>query len=244
MSLPFDHFVLLVNDLDAAAADFAAMGFSILERADTEHGKTEFKFVCFDDGSYILLTAFTSAEAQASHRLGGVLEAGEGWADWSFTVPSSQATAEALSAAGLPNRGPVPVSNVIADGSRWALELLMCGRGAEGDVSLPFVVSDVEGRSARIPAPVPHANGATGLVGLTISTADAAIVGKTLAALGGTETAPGHYDFGASWVEILPLDAPQARAGGGMVKAVLSGGEARDFDLALSHGAPLSMVRD
>jgi len=244
VSLPFDHLVLLVSDLDAAARDFAAMGFTVQQRADTEHGKTAFRFVCFDDGSYILLTAFTSAEAQASHRLGEVLAAGEGWADWSFTVPDAAATGAALTAAGLPGRGPVPVSNVIADGSRWALDLLMCGRGAGGDVALPFVVSDVEGRAARIPAPVPHANGATGLVALSLSSADRALVGRTLAVLGGTETAPGRYDFGRVRVEVLPLDAPGGRAGGGMVRAVLSGGEAREFDLALTHGAPLSMVRD
>lgn len=244
MSLPFDHLVLLVHDLNAAARDFAALGFTVQERADTEHGKTHFRFVCFDDGSYILLTAFTSAEGQATHRLGEVLAAGEGWADWSFTVPSAQDAADALKAEGLPVRGPVPVSNVIADGSRWALELTLTGRGAEGDVSLPFVVSDVEGRPARIPAPVPHANGATGIAGLSISTAGPAAVGRTLKALGGRETAPGRFDFGRVWVEVLPASTPLGRAGGGMVKAVLSGGAVREFDTALTHGAPLAMIRD
>ena len=239
----FDHFILLVTDLDAAARDFETMGFTVLERADTEHDKTAAKFVCFDDGSYLLLTCFTSAEAQASHRLGAVLSAGEGWADWCLTVPDAAATGAALAAAGLPLRGPISVSSVIADGSRWALELVLAGRGAKGDVCLPFVVSDVEGRAARIPAPKPHANGATALVGLSLSSGDPAIVGKTLKTLGATETAPGHFDFGDVWVEILPLDTPQGRAGGGMVKAVLSGGEARDFGLTLSHGAPLTMVR-
>ncbi|MCB1387603.1 MAG: VOC family protein [Rhodobacteraceae bacterium] len=243
MPIPFDHFVLLVQDLDQAARDFAALGFTVQTRADTEHGKAEYRFICFDDGSYLLLTAFTSPEAQATHRLGEVLAVGEGWADWSFTVPDAKAAAAALAAAGLPTRGPVAVSNVIADGSKWALELLMCGRGCGGDVCLPFVVSDVEGRSARIPAPKPHANGATGLVGLSLSTADATTVGRTLALLGGTQTARGQFDFGKVRVEVLPLDTPQGRPGGGMVKAVLSGSTAREFDIAQTHGAPLAMIR-
>lgn len=237
MSITFDHLIVLVHDLEAAARDYQALGFTVLERHDTEHGKTRFRFVSFDDGSYILLTSFASAADQASHRLGEVLTAGEGWADWSFVVPSANATAAALS--GFPQSGPVSVSNVIADGRKWALDLLMFGRGAGGDVSLPFVISDVEGRPARIPAPLPHANGATGIVGLKLSSADPATVGRTLVALGGTEVSPNRYDFGATWVEVLPLDTAGGRLGGGMVEAVLSGSTAQSLDLGLAHGAPL-----
>ncbi len=243
MSIQFDHFVLLVHDLAEATRDFEALGFTVQERADTEHGKTRFRFVCFDDGSYILLTAFASPEDQAAHRLGCVLDAGEGWADWSFCLPDVTATGAALTAAGMPAKGPVRVSNVIENGDTWALDLLMTGRGAEGDVCLPFVISDVEGRAARIPAPRAHANGATGLIGLTISTGDADTVGATLAALGGRETGPGLFDFGRAWVEVLPLDAPEARPGGGMVTAVLSGAQDLILDAALSHGAPMRISR-
>lgn len=237
MSISFDHLIVLVNDLEAAARDYQALGFTVLERHDTEHGKTRFRFVSFDDGSYILLTAFASAADQASHRLGEVLDAGEGWADWSFVVPKAGETAVALS--GFPQSGPVSVSNVIVDGRRWALDLLMFGRGAGGDVSLPFVISDVEGRSARIPGPVPHANGATGIVGLKLSSANPVVVGRTLLALGGKEVSPYRYDFGKTSVEVLPLDAKGGREGGGMVEAVLSGSAAQTLDLGLAHGAPL-----
>lgn len=241
MTLAFDHFVLLVNDLDAAQADFEALGFTVQERADTEHGKTRFRFVSFEDGSYILLTAFASAEDQAAHRLGPVLEAGEGWADWSFALPDVTAARAALDAAGLAAEGPVRVSNVIADGRPWALDLLMCGRGAGGDVSLPFLISDLEGRAARIPAARPHTNGATGMVGLSLSTGDTATVGRVLKLLGGSELTRGHFDFGAVSVDLLPLNTPNGRAGGGMVELVLSGPEAREFDRTLAHGAPMRM---
>ncbi|MGZ9810236.1 VOC family protein [Pseudoroseicyclus sp. H15] len=241
MTTPFDHIVLLVDDLAAAEADFTALGFTVQERADTEHGKTRFRFVSFEDGSYILLTSFATPEDQAAHRLGEVLSAGEGLADWSFTLPEVAETAAELAAAGHPVKGPVRVANVIADGTPWGLDLLMCGRGAGGDVALPFVVSDVEGRDARIPAPKPHANGATGMVGLRLTTGDASAVGEALKVIGCEETAPGRYAFADGWVEVLPLDTPGGRAGGGILEVVLTGPEAATFDAALTHGAPLSM---
>lgn len=247
MSITFDHLVLLVNDLDAAASDFEAAGFTVLDRADTSHGATVFKFVSFADGSYILLTAFTGAEGRAGHRLGPVMDAGEGWADYSFTVPDAAAVGARLSAAGFPTRGPVSVANVLAGGERWALDLLMCGRGAQGDVALPFLVSDVEGRGHRIPGPSVHANGATGILGVSVSTADPRKVAETLVAIGGAATT-GHEGgtrvrFGRLHVDILPLDTPGGRPGGGMVGATLTGNTAHVLDPALTHGAPITIVQ-
>lgn len=129
MGARFDHLVLLVTDIDAATRDFGALGFSVRDRADTSHGSTSFRFVAFADGSYILLTAFTSEAGRQGHRLGPVLDAGEGWADYSFTVPDAAAAGAALGARGFPTRGPVAVANVLAGGERWRLELLMAGRG-------------------------------------------------------------------------------------------------------------------
>lgn len=242
MTIAFDHIIVLVHDLDAAARDYRALGFTVLERADTEHGKTRFRFVSFPDGSYILLTAFASAEAQASHRLGEVLADGEGWADWSFVLPDVTQTGAALAEAGFAVADPVRVSNIIADGRSWALDLLMCGRGAGGDVSLPFVISDVKGRAARIPTDAaPHANGATGIAGISISTGNHDAVARTLVALGGSNASSNRFDFGKGWVKVVPLDTPMGRRGGGVVELVLSGPQQDNFDLALTHGAPISM---
>lgn len=242
MTIAFDHLVLLVNDLDAAARDFAALGFTVLERADTSHGSTAFRFVPFADGSYILLTAFTSDAGRQGHRLGPVMDAGEGWADYSFVVPDATAAAAALSKAGFAARGPVPVANVLAGGERWALDLLMTGRGSGGDVALPFLVSDVEGRGHRIPGPATHANGATGIAGLSVSTGNPDLVRRTLAAIGGRVEGD-RVIFGRGHVDILPLDAPQARPGGGIVSVTLTGTADRALDAGLTHGAPLRIER-
>jgi len=242
MTIAFDHLVLLVNDLDTAASDFAALGFTVLERADTSHGSTAFRFVPFADGSYILLTAFTSDAGRQGHRLGPVIEAGEGWADYSFVVPDATAAVGALNRGGFVAKGPVPVANVLAGGERWALDLLMTGRGSGGDVALPFLVSDVEGRKHRIPGPAAHANGANGIAGLAISTGKPDLVKRTLAAIGGRIDGD-RVIFGRGHVDVLPLGTPQERPGGGIVAVTLTGPEDRTFDLALAHGAPLGMER-
>lgn len=250
MNITFDHLVLLVHDLDRAVKDFEALGFTVLERADTSHGSTIFRFVSFADGSYLLLTAYTSAEGMKGHRLGTVLEAGEGWADYSFVVPSANAAGEALKARGFPTKGPVKVSNVLAGGEAWGLDLLMTGRGAGGDNALPFLVSDNEGRGHRIPGPSRHANGAGGVRSVTVSTGDAARVVDTLVAIGGKAKAGApkgqRVRFADTWVDVVSMaDAPGGRPGGGMVEVVIAtdAGEERMLDLALSHGAPIRLAK-
>ncbi|MCR5856436.1 VOC family protein [Mesorhizobium sp. J428] len=258
MSLQFDHVVLLVNDLEKAARDFATLGFTILQRADinASHGSTMFRFVSLADGSYILLTAFTGPEAMARHRLGPVLEAGEGHADWSFAVADASALGAAMRAAGKPVGGPVVVSNVVEGGHRWGLDLLMLGRGAGGDVALPFVVSDNEGRNHRVPGPSIHANGASAMAGIRLSSVDGDTVVKTLAAIGGKDAgmSPANagdrrVDFGPVWIDVAPENVAGSRAGGGIVEVVLTSTDAglpaggRVLDLALAHGAPIRLIK-
>lgn len=244
MSKGFDHLVLLVDDLDKASRNFETLGFTVQERADSAHGSTAFRFVSFADGSYLLLTAFTSEEGHKAHRLGPVLDAGEGWADYSFTVDDATVSGQALAAAGFPVRGPVRVSNVLTGGEIWALDLLMAGRGADGDVSLPFVVSDIEGRQYRIPAPKPHANGATGIRKITVSSTGRDHTIAALVALGATQHDDGVLT-GAGYIEVIGQDdASGHRPGGGVasIEITTAGPSAAGeglLDISLTHGAPI-----
>lgn len=251
----FDHLVLLVRDLDKVTTDFEKLGFVVLERNDTSHGPTRFRFVSFNDGAYILLTAFSSDEARAAHRLGPVLAAGEGWADYSFLVDDARATGRSLKAAGIPVAGPVEVANTVAGGHKWALDLLMAGRGTEGDVALPFLVSDRQGARHRVPGPSTHANGANGVAGVKVASAEPAGVVAGLLAMGGKRTAGGPTDrrdtrVGVSngWVDIVAGDALSSRPEGGLFEVHLScdrpdlppEGELLDIDL--THGAAIRLM--
>lgn len=260
MTMKFDHLVLLVHDLDATVRDFEALGFTVLERADTSHGSTLFRFISFGDGSYILLTAFVDEAAIAKHRLGPVLAGGEGWADYSFVAADVRAVSDRLKAAALPVAGPVQVSNVLANGEKWALDLLMTGRGADGDNALPFLVEDREGRGHRIPGPSVHANGATGILGLRITTTRLDAVSGTLMTMLGSSavrTATSFHDrpalridFGAGWIEIVDVDESAfGRAGGGILDVLVETdaadvpAEGKELDRKLAHGAPITLCR-
>ncbi|WP_430259574.1 VOC family protein [Neorhizobium sp. IRS_2294] len=250
-----DHIIALVNDVEKAAADYAALGFTILERQDSQHGSAVYRFICLDDGSYILITAFTDAEALKKHRLGPLLAAGEGWGDYSFTVVSVDALSKELEAMGSKTAGPVDVGNTLADGSKWGLKLLMTGRGTGGDDALPFVVEDVVGRGYRIPAAVPHANGATGIARMIIASPMAEATAKVLAAqmaapMQAAEAYQGRQAFsiaaGTYSVTVFQDDAasPIGRIGGGLYAVELKGSEAKGaLDLTLAHGALLSIVK-
>ena len=242
MTSPADHFIVLVTDIDAAVRDYQALGFTVQTRADSQSHGALYRFVVMADGSYILLTQFTSDEVIAKHRLGPDLLEGEGFADWSFTIRDADATTAKVVAAGGQTRGPVTVANVLATGEAWGLKLLMTGKGTGGDSALPFVVEDTHGRAFRIPAFVPHANGIARIVEIRASSDEplraAEVLGATLdAPVTGTSVAaePAPVVFVAS------ADAAgKARARGGLYELVVTGGDAQGLmDTTLTHGARL-----
>lgn len=164
-----DHVVLLVRDLERATTAMEMAGYEILQRADrAEKPGSSFRFVSFPDGSYILLNAF-SDEAAKKHRLGPILDEREGWGDWSVVVGDLDAAIHRARAAGIVLGPENKVANTLSTGEPWGLRLLQSGRGSGGDPSLPFLVQDVEGRSARIPGPTRQPSGATAISGLRIA---------------------------------------------------------------------------
>lgn len=249
MSAAFDHLIVLVHDLDVAARDFENLGFTISERHDGVAGSMQNRFISFADGSYLLLSAFSDPAAAEKHRLGPLLRRGEGWADYSFVIAGIDAITARLQAQNAPIRGPVQVSNTVASGERWSLDLLMTGIGAGGDDALPFIVEDRAGRAHRIPAAPQHRNGATGIAGVRVATPSADTVIQTLQAILGEAIAlsrteaHGHpatrISFGTGWVEVFD-DLSVNNGAGGLFEAVVATTMAhQDPDPALTHGASL-----
>lgn len=248
MPLNADHFIVLVADMARAVADYRALGFTVQERADSASHGALYRFVVLADGSYILLTAFTDPAVLARHRLAPVMQEGEGWADYSFAVASTAAVTERLAGLDAPTAGPIEVANTLADGSKWGLKLLMTGRGAGGDLALPFVVEDIAGRNHRIPAYVPHANGVADVATIRIASDRPADTAKRLSAITGAAADAGAASFegrlslrlGGGAIEVFDDAAPQrlGRTGGGLYELVLRGATAIPLmDLHLAHGA-------
>jgi hypothetical protein len=227
------------------------VGFTVQERADTKHGTTRFRFVTFEDGSYILITAFTSREAAAGHRLGPVLAEGEGWADYSFAVADLDEAAARATAAGTVLGAVHDVRNVVASGEEWALRLLVAGHGASGDNALPFLIQDVVGRDVRIPAAMPHANGAIGVAEIRVCAPDPAATASRLSALSGSPVTPatdGGFSLrvGTSAISVQPGTPalPGARRTGGMASAVLrcrAGSKAAVLEGPATHHARIEL---
>lgn len=219
LALPaLDHVVLLVRDLDRAADEMRSAGFTVLRRADTkEKPGSTFRFVSFPDGSYLLLNAF-SEDALSRHRLGPVLREREGWGDWSVCVADLDAAVDRAAAAGIPVGPENSVTNFLSTGEPWSLRLLVSGRGSKGDPALPFLVQDTQGRSARIPGPSVHANGATGIAGVTLAADDPAATAARLAALLDLPAPSGpHLRIGDMEVGVVATDpaaSGTARLGG------------------------------
>ena len=249
MSAAFDHLIVLVHDLDAAAQDFENLGFTISERHDSVAGSMHNRFISFADGSYLLLSAFADPAAAEKHRLGPLLQRGEGWADYSFVITGIEAITAQLQAQHAPIRGPVQVSNTVASGESWSLDLLMTGIGAGGDDALPFIVEDRAGRVHRIPAAPQHRNGATGIAGVRVASAAADTVIQTLQTILG-EAIPlsrteahgrpaTRISFGGGWIEVFDdLSVNNGRSG--LFEAVVATTIAQqDPDPALTHGATI-----
>lgn len=247
MSIAFDHLILLVRDLDRAARDFQDLGFAVCERQDAVEGAMANRFVCFADGSYLLLSAFRDPASAATHRLAPLLEEGEGWADYSYLVRDVAAAAGRLREAGLPRRGPLRVANTLASGEAWSLDLLLAGIGAGGEEALPFLVEDREGRDHRIPAAPRHPNGACGIKGVRLRVSSSAPVLDALRVMLGEAPQPveagadgtPRYRIGGTWLE-LEEDAATPPGRGRLAGAVLAGeGAGRVLPAALLHGATL-----
>ncbi|MBS7707184.1 VOC family protein [Chelatococcus asaccharovorans] len=252
MSAAFDHLIVLVHDLDAAARDFEKLGFTISERHDSVAGSMENRFISFADGSYLLLSAFADPAAAEKHRLGPLLQRGEGWADYSFAIAGIEEITAQLQAQHAPIRGPVQVSNTVASGENWSLDLLMTGIGAGGDDALPFIVEDRAGRMHRIPAAPHHRNGATGIAGVRVATPSADTVIQTLQAILGEAIALSRTEahgrpatrlsFGTGWVEVFE-DLSVNNGTGGLFEAVIATPIAQqDPDPKLTHGAAIRFV--
>jgi len=254
----FDHTVLLVRDLGAAAKGFERLGFSVFDREDTG-GSMENRLVRFTDGSFIELVAFREPGKTDAHRFYPMLAKGDGWIDYAVNTAAITATGEALEKATGRGFGIKPVAKMGNDGREWRMNLLVAGLGV-GDMALPFLTEDLTPSDCRVPRQpkaLAQPFGVTGTAGVTAITRDLAAIEGPLKAIyrAGRAVRPRFegaaraavYEFNGRWVEVVEPDASASglrdhleRRGGGVYEVTLaatSGGDGTVLDTSLTSGA-------
>ena len=213
-----DHLIFLADDLDRVSAMLVDAGFVVRDRADEKPGSTVSRFVVFPDGSYVQVAAFRSRDSIASNRLGPVMAAGGGWADYSFAVEDLDAAARRAAEAGVVLGAVHEVGNTVTQAGPWSLRLLLAGRGAAGDDALPFLVQDVSGRDVRVPTVAAHPNGACGIASITVvsaTPAESAARCRMLAGCGPDLSGGPATEVlvGSCRISFVPMTGPEAIAG-------------------------------
>ena len=168
MSLSLDHVVIHVTDLEAAIADFSAIGFNVQRGGQHAEGATHNALVGFADGSYLELIAFL--KPNSGHRWAYAAERGlQGFVDFALLPSQMGAVIDAARGRGLNYRGPSPGGRLRPDGERLQWQI-----GTAPAPDLPFLCGDITARALRVPEGDVrvHGNGVQGVAAITVAVAD------------------------------------------------------------------------
>lgn len=168
MTLPLDHIVIAVQDLERTIADYTALGFNVLRGGEHPGRSTHNALVVFADGAYFELIAWR-APAPEERWWQQLQRHGEGIVDFALLPTETGAVVAAAQARGLDYEAPYEGGRLRPDGAqlRW--------RNARArSQDLPFLCGDLTPRALRVPegdARV-HPNGATGVARLQVAVHD------------------------------------------------------------------------
>lgn len=168
MTLPLDHIVIAVHDLEQTIADYGDLGFTVLRGGDHPGRSTHNALVVFADGSYLELIAWKAPAPE--ERWWQLLQRhGEGIVDYALLPPSTAATVAGAAQRGLLLDGPLDGGRLRPDGERLQWQT---ARPATPD--LPFLCGDLTPRKLRVPQgdARSHHNGAQGVASLAIAVHD------------------------------------------------------------------------
>lgn len=219
MPTGFDHFVIAVNNLDQTVADYTAAGFTVTPGGEHHNGISHNALVTFQDGSYFELIAFRGDTTGHGTHWPVTLGKGEGFVDYALRTNNLQREVRDLRAAGLAYSDPRDGGRIRPDGQRIDWQTIRAGDGSAPS-RLPFYCHDLTERTLRVPdgnAAV-HANGVTGVAGVTVVVADLDAATEEFAGLTGhpgTDVESVVHDvararrfaIGRSWIEAVEPSA-------------------------------------
>lgn len=219
MSLPIDHVVVAVSDLDRATADYRQAGFTVVEGGRHPGRPTRNALVVFEDGAYIELITYESAAPQ--ERWWRALSAhGEGLVDFALLPQDIASVVAAARRRGLQDLEERPGGRARPDGVQIAWN---SARPATSD--LPFLCADVTPRALRVPegAVRRHANGAVGIAEVRIAVSEIeATLARYCALLGPDAVADGTVQLAGARVSFK--HEPRARGDGPCRVALIGSG--------------------
>jgi len=221
MSLPLDHVVILVRDLEQTIAEYTALGFTVQRGGTHTDGFTHNALIGFADGSYLELIAFLRPKPE--HRWGGFAARGhQGLVDFALLPPSVAEVVARAHAGGVAYQGPSDGGRTRPDGEmlRWQI-------GTPPDSGLPFLCGDLTPRALRVREGEvrQHANGVTGVASLTVVVRDLAASVRRYRALLAMEPGTAVHAAGLGLKQVLlPLGAIHSDALGPTTLMLVSPG--------------------
>lgn len=214
MPTRIDHVVVVVAELDRAAADAAHAGFTVTPGGEHAGGYTHNALIPFADGSYVELIAFR--KPQPAHKWWPHLQKAEGLVDFALLSDELVAEARAINERGLRVESPSDNGRLRPDGERLAWRAVQT-QTEIGESGLPFLIEDVTARELRVPGEAKqttHPNGATGIAGITVIVPDIQTGLDRFARLLGARGEPEQtgaeevhaatiFPLGEQWIELI-----------------------------------------
>jgi catechol 2,3-dioxygenase-like lactoylglutathione lyase family enzyme len=181
--MPLDHVVIAAHDLDRTSADFRALGFNVQPGGQHAAPRTSHNaLIVFADGSYIELIAWRSPPPPPEPWHDHLQTQGQGLVDFALLPHDTTAVIQAAHARGLHSlSGPYDGGRTRPDG-----QSVVWQTARHDSPDLPFLCGDITPRALRVvtdPGVRTHANGATGISGLTIAALDVAVTRRRYEAL-------------------------------------------------------------
>ncbi|MFG0608042.1 VOC family protein [Delftia sp. WSY_14] len=164
MTLPLDHIVIAVQDLERSIADYTALGFNVLRGGEHPGRSTHNALVVFADGAYFELIAWR-APAPEERWWQQLQRHGEGIVDFALLPTETGAVVSAAQARGLDYEAPYEGGRLRPDGAQLRWRNARARSQDLGDLT-PRALRVPEG-DARV-----HANGATGVARLHVAVHD------------------------------------------------------------------------
>lgn len=219
--ISLDHLVILVGNLDEAAAGYEELGFRVTPGGEHADGLTRNALVPFADGTYLELVAFVDPTDPRDNVWGWrpFLVRGGGLVDYCALSDDLAADTHRLREAGLTVDGPDEGGRRLPDGgeTRWRSARVR----QEGRV-LPFLIEDKTPRARRVPggAATSHSNGARGVSRLLLAVRDAARARTLLATLAEGVTPGGAPRLGRHVLALVAPDNPDGGKARGRLQAI------------------------